>query len=145
MGFLWLLVQFSSVQFSLVTWNLGISIQFGVAAAVVDIYTNEVDSPYSKKRKITKTIERAFETIQLNKALVELLCKHTFLSYWESMAIQKEIMLLILTFQKSSSDNTTLWSSFKKNKSKYLCKKQFITMLVKILRHCKQCPTIRHI
>ena len=71
-------------------WNIGISIQFGVAAAVVDISTNEVDSPYSKKRKIRKTIERAFETIQLNKALIELLCKYTFLSYWESMAIQKE-------------------------------------------------------
>lgn len=62
-------------------WNLGISIQFGVAAAVVDISTNEADSPYSKKRKIRKTIERAFEIIQLNKALIELLCKHTFLSY----------------------------------------------------------------
>lgn len=62
-------------------WNIGISIQFGVSAAVVDISTNEVDSPYSKKSKIRKTIERAFETIQLNKALIELLCKYTFLSY----------------------------------------------------------------
>lgn len=70
--------------------NLGISTQFVVDAAVVDISTNEVHSHYSKKGKIRKTIERAFETIQLNKALIELLCKHTFLSSWESTAIQKE-------------------------------------------------------
>lgn len=70
-------------------WHLGIHTQYGVAA-VVGISTNEVDSPYSKKGKLRKTIERAFETIQLNKALIELLCKCTVLSYWDSMAIQEE-------------------------------------------------------
>lgn len=44
------------------------STQYRVAAAVNNISTDEADSPSSKKGKIRETMERAFETIQLNKA-----------------------------------------------------------------------------
>lgn len=72
------------------TWHMGISAHYRVAS-VGNISTDDVASPSSKKGKIRKTFERAFENIQLTKEwIIELSCKLTVLSFWDSMAIQEE-------------------------------------------------------